>query len=465
VNVVSTELASTPLIVSTRSFSGGLASLVGGAGNELSLFLSLVTGFLETIPVPTPGMLEPESSTLSKTAGAALTTKARSKDLARNLEPDTKNPKREESPALPPSVPALQEVLAFRAKPPAALDLPASMPVLPGGSDQAPKNDNSNDGGSVRRIDMAPNLLAPASTVPAVALGELAFALRLTPNRSEILNARQAVNPAAPLIGTNSASGLNPQPAQTSTAGLEKSISNQAQDLSAAPTASYATVARGEQTSEPRPVSSPASIPKITGNATAWPWLRTPQASTENLALAPRSDPGLNSGPELESEPQLTSEPQSNAEPRAKSEPQLEADSSEVAANGSEYDPERAYRLEGAQTHSATPDIHSSSHPTNPAGGSQESQPEPTEYKTGLAVKQEFPGFRLTGSRLEGSANVPAASAWPSDAAGAPDMPANSEPAGDGPATIVPSEPEIKAEVAPAITRQISLNLSTDDST
>jgi hypothetical protein len=360
--------------------------------------------------------------------------------------------------------PALQPLVAFLAKPSVALDFPASMPVLPSGSDPVPKDDNSNGGGSVRRIDMAANLLAPAVTVPAVALGDLAFALRLTPNRSEILNARQAVNPAAPLIGTNSASGLSPQPAQTSTAGLEKSISNQAHDLIAAPTASYATVARGERTSEPRPVSSPASTPKITENATAWPWLRT-QASTENLAWAPRPDPGLNSGSQLESEPGLTSEPQSNSEPQAKSEPQLEADSSEVAANGSEYDSERAYRLEGAQIHSVRPDIHSSSPSTNPAGGSQESQPEPTEYKTGLAVKQEFSGFRLTGSRLEGSANVPAASAWPSEAAGAPDMPANSEPAGDGPATIVPSESEIKAAVAPAINRQISLNLSTDDST
>jgi hypothetical protein len=467
VNVVSTELGSTPLIVATRPFSDGPTPLLGDSGNELSLFLSLVTGFLETIPVPTRAMLEPEPSTPSNTAGAALTTKARSKDLARNLEQETKNPKKEESPALPPSAPTPQELVAFLAKPAGALDFPASLPALAGGSNQLPKNENSNGGGSVQRTDIAPNLPAPAPTAPAVALGDLAFALRLTPNRSEILNALQAVVPATPLNGTNSASGLNPPLAQTSTAGLEKSISNQAQVLIAIPAASATTAAQGEPTSEHRPVSSPALspkntenlvsssviTPKNTENANAPPWLQSTEASTKNFAIAPCPELRLNSGSQFNSEPQL------------KSEQQLEIDSSDVPADGLEDDPDPAYRLEGAQTHNALPDVHRSLPPLTRAGESEESQPVSIGSKAGPAVKQEFPDSRPTDGRFEGRVNAAPLSAWPSDVAGAPDTPASSPSVEEPPAPIAPSEPEIKPGVAPSITRQISLNLSTDDST
>ena len=98
-------------------------------------------------------------------------------------------------------------------------------------------------------------------------------------------------------------------------------------------------------------------------------------------------------------------------------------------------------------------------------------QPKPNVAKVEPAAKPEFQEFRLSDGHVEASGKALAVPAWPSDAGGAPDtrgapdMGAGSAPAGDSAALNVASEPEIKTGLAPPITRQISFNLSTDDST
>ena len=303
-NIASAESASTPLNVPSRTFGAAGGSLLGGAAgmpqgrdargaSEPSSFLSLVTGLEAEIPAPTPGQIEPEPLPTSDTPGGGVNDK--SKESTNDLSKDTKNHKKEESPVLAPLARPLQEPVAFLTKP-VALEL---APGWAGGSEQATWDENNNTGGSAQHADIAPNPLAPVLPALTPAVGDVAFALRLTPNRSETVNTEDAV-------------------------------------------------------------------------ARSWS-LSPPQSAKSIVTEAP--------------------------------------------------------------------------------------------------AKREFPEFRLSDNHAEGSGKTLAVAAWPSDAAGAPDTraapntDAGTAPAGDASVLKVASEPEIKMGLAPPVTRQISLNLSTDDST
>jgi hypothetical protein len=117
------------------------------------------------------------------------------------------------------------------------------------------------------------------------------------------------------------------------------------------------------------------------------------------------------------------------------------------------------------------PDITSSLPGLNPAGELGMSQPESKVTKVEPAAKPGFQEFRLRDNHVEASGKTLGVPAWPSDAGGAPDTRgapdtgAGSASADDSARLGVASEPEIKMDLAPPITRQISLKLSTDDST
>ena len=107
----------------------------------------------------------------------------------------------------------------------------------------------------------------------------------------------------------------------------------------------------------------------------------------------------------------------------------------------------------------------------NPAAELGMSQPESKVTKVEPAAKPGFQEFRLRDNHVEASGKTLAVPAWPSDAGGAPDTRgapdtgAGSASADDSARLNVASEPEIKIDLAPPITRQISLKLATDDST
>lgn len=181
VNVASTQLAPALLSAPTRTLGG--VRLLGGAGTELSAFLSLVTGFLDKIPAITPGIEAPPSAP----SGAAVRSNNIRKDSRSDLSKDSKSHKKEESAALL-LAPAVPEPAAFIAKPPLAFELPE--PELGAGGKQFTCGGNGTDDRSLQHPDLTPKPLLPALPVPTKAAGEVAFALRLTPNGSETTSSR-----------------------------------------------------------------------------------------------------------------------------------------------------------------------------------------------------------------------------------------------------------------------------------
>jgi hypothetical protein len=377
VNVASAKLPSTPLSVLSRTLVPGGVPFPSGASSDLSAFLSLMTDVLEKTPAVRPGPIEPPPSYPMDAAGAAVTSKDKSQESSSNLSKDTKNHKKEESPALP----SLPEPVPFLTKPPAALEFPALGPGLKRGNEQVTSDENLN-GGPVQRTDIAPVVLAPALTALTPAAGGLAFALRLTPSGSETMN---------------------------------------------------------------------------TENAVAWSWPPSPQQSAEDIVSAALQESPMTSGPQRKSGPQLTFEPQSK--------PDAGGVAAASPADTSVRPPDPAAKTDGA------PELPRGLPGRNPAGESGMPQPKPNVAKVEPAAKPELQEFRLNDSHVEASGKGLTGPAWPSDAGGAPDTRgapdtgAGSGPAGDPTALKAASEPEIKIGLVPPITRQISLNLSADDST
>jgi len=397
VKIASAERASTPVNVPIRTLGAAGVPLLGGAASELSAFVSLVTGFREIPAAP---------NVLGKA---------------------TKNHTKEELSYIPPLPCLLSESTTFLTWPPAALEFSALQAGLPVASAPPTADERRNDSGSVQRAVSTPNLLVPS--VPALTrLGDLAFALRLTPKHSETVNAPPVVIPAAPPGATNSTSNLDPKPVQTESGGLDESA-NSGRLRVASPAASAATTAAGEQILTPGPISSLVPTPKNPEDASAWLGPLQPHSSAEGILTASPRDSRVTSGPHLPAEPQLKSEARA------------------VAANG-----------DSGLTRG------------NPDGQSGASHTGPKGSKTEAAVKQESQGLRLSDNHTHESGRTLAVPGWPSDAAAAGDTHASdtrfgSEPPVDSTALKVAPEPEIRTGAASPITRQISLNLSTDDST
>ena len=87
------------------------------------------------------------------------------------------------------------------------------------------------------------------------------------------------------------------------------------------------------------------------------------------------------------------------------------------------------------------------------------------ESKTEPVAKLESPGFHLNDRHVEGNATTLEVPARPPDAAGAPNTGLGRPTVEESSARRIVSEPEIKIGLAPPSTRQISLKLSTDDTT
>jgi len=340
----------------------------------------------------------------------------------------TKNHKKEELSDIPPQPCPLSESMTFLTRPPAAREFSALKAGLPVVSTPVTSDENRNDSGSVQRAVFTPNLLV--DSVPALTrLGDLAFTLRLTPKHSETVNAPPVVIPATPPRATNSTSDIGPKPVQTESGGLDESIANSDQLRVASPAASAATTAAGEQILTLGLISSLVPTPKNPEDASARLGPLQARSSAEGIVTASPRDSRVTSGPHLPSEPQLKSEARG------------------VAANG-----------DSGLTRG------------NPDGQSGASHPEPKEPKTEAAVKQESQGFPLSDNHPRESGITLAVPGWPSDAAGAgdahaPDTRSGSEPPVNSTALKVAPEPDFRTGVASPITRQISLNLSTDDST
>ena len=396
--IASAELTSTPVNVPSRT--------LGAAARELSAFVSLVTGFRET-----------------PTAHAAVSKAA-------------KNDKKEEMSALLLPGRLLPEMMAFFTKPAAALELPALDAGLPVTRAPSTSGQARSDLGSVQRADVTANLLVPA--VPALSrIGDLAFALRLTPNHSENVNDPPAVTTAAPPGATNSTSNLGAKPFQTGSAGLEESITFSDQLPVARPEPPAATAAPLEQTLLPGPFSGLVRTPKNPEAANAWSGALPPQPSLAGVVTTPLLDSRVKAGPQPTCDPHLTFEPQLKSEARG------------VAADGSAGQPSG-----------------------NPDAQSDASHSEPKQSRTeAAAVQQESQEFRLSDNHAEESGKALAVQAWPLDSPGAPDTRgapdtgAGSAPTDNTTKLKVESVPEMKIGLAPPLTRQIWLNLSTDDST
>ena len=93
------------------------------------------------------------------------------------------------------------------------------------------------------------------------------------------------------------------------------------------------------------------------------------------------------------------------------------------------------------------------------------SLPESRTSKAEGSVKGDIPAFQLSGQHNERNSTTLDGPVRPLDGIGAPELVAERRPIADLHVSRVSSEPEIKLVVAPPPTRQISLKLSTDDST
>jgi hypothetical protein len=191
------------------------------------------------------------------------------------------------------------------------------------------------------------------------------------------------------------------------------------------------------------PIFNPVPVPRNTEDAIARSSPLAPLQSTKNNAVASLQDSSVTPG----------------STPKSKL--------SGVADAGPAYP--SVHPPDGAAKTDGIPVLLRSLPGPNPAEKSGLAQPKPNAAKVEPVAKPEFREFRLSDGHVDASGKALAVPAWPSDAGGAPDTHgapdtgAGSAPAGDSAARNVASEPEIK--LAPPITRQISLNLSTDDST
>jgi len=449
VKIVRAILAPTTLIAPGRSFGTAGISLRGGAASDLTAFLSLVTGFLEKNPTATLGRIMPLPFNPSDAARASVS-KDKSKDLTSGLNKDTegglnkdsKNGKKEESLALPQPERPLPTALAFPAKTPVAIGFPTPQPGLAGWGEQSSWSQNVNTGGSAQHPEIALHPLVTAlPALPAVA-GVVAFALRLSPSSPDTINTLYAVIPAMPLAVGSSARVASLELAQTALPASKEAIASSiplCTEVGPKPPPE-----RAERTSGPLPISNPASVPKNTEDPSARSWPLSPPQSPENIAPALPPNSSVTAGTTPTSEPS-------------------------VVAAVPAYPP-----VHQAGAAGKTDNILAITRRLPAPSPEVESGMSPTEPKQAKVEPSAKPGFQeppRSDRHVEASGKALAVLAWPSDAGGAPDTrstpgtDAGPAPADDSAAPKVASEPEIKVGIAPPVTRQISLNLSTNDST
>ena len=143
---------------------------------------------------------------------------------------------------------------------------------------------------------------------------------------------------------------------------------------------------------------------------------------------------------------------------------QFKSEPSTVAAPGSTESATRPHDL-AAKANGTLPVRARTSPRPILLGESGTSQPEPKESKSEPAAKRELPASPLNGRHAGDNATSAGTPTRPPDTPGAPVTRLDRSSTAGISALKVASEPEIKVGIAPPPFRQISLKLSTDDST
>jgi hypothetical protein len=439
VNVTGIELAPTPLSIPSRTLSVG--------GNPGLVFRSLVTDLVENIPAITPGPLDVAPTIPPDGVDAANKDKGKTstgglEDVsglgnANNLSNDKKKNEKTESVVLPPPVAPLQEPAVVIASTLIIYEVPKPGPLSGVESDRV----TSRPYKSVA-VPFGPAI--PGVTAPGA---DVAFALRLTRDVSELQDTSQAVmSPPQPMV-VKFASVTSAEPGQLNP--------NQSAAITNAPGATPTTLKdsfsnHGSVSTNPaldrqaeRPpgswaISSPAPAAQNRDEASIWSWPSLPKQSAESIAAA-RPESGLLADQQFKSEPSM------------------------VAALGS---PDTLTRQPDVAPTSVTlPVIARTSPRPIPQGESGTSHPEPKESKSDPAAKRELLASWLNSRHAGGNATGAEAPTRPLDTPGTPVTRADRSSAAELSASKVSSEPEIRMGIAPPPFRQISLKLSTDDST
>jgi hypothetical protein len=480
VNVAGLELTSTPLSIPSRTLSVGAIQGLHLPGNELGAFLSLVTGFVEKISAIAPSQVDATPATSSHPNGTAAPNKDKGKNSnglhelshlghAKSLSKDAKNNERTESVALPLPVVPVQEAAAAIASSAVVYEVPSPGPLSKVESDKVTLSEYKSDARSAQPPDTEPVPLGPA--IPAVtALGaDFAFALRLRPVVSEPKDASQAVLSSSQPVVVRLTSVLSPEPGQqnpnqgsamtnempgTTPTTLKDSFFNPVlfragsdakplqtdEHLGIIPAAVLSGVERQtEPTPGPLPVPSPAAGPQSTQEVAAWSWPSLGKQNAESIPAA-RPEPGLLVDQQFKSEPSLVAVP--------------------GTAESVTGQPDLAAKTTGTLPLIA----HSLPQPTTP-GETGKSQRDSKESRSEPAAKRESPPSQLNTRHAEGSAAGVEPPARPQDTPGTPVTRVDRSSSADLQALKVAWEPETKVDIAPRPFRQISLKLSTDDST
>jgi hypothetical protein len=489
VNVTGIELAPTPLSKPSRTLVGGIPGL-RLPGSELGAFLSLVTGFAVKISatavtgfaekVPATAQMYTAPAFPSHSAGIGAPRKDKGSNSTRGLKDlsalaksnsllskDKKKNEQADSVVLPRPVAPPQGPAVLIASPATVYEVPSRGPQLRVESDQVTSSGNKGDSGATSDAERVP--LASASA-PVTMLGVgVAFALRLIPVVSEAKDSSQADMSSLQSVAAKFTSIPTPEPVQlnlnqsstitnevsgATLTTLKGSFSNLV-PFRASPDAkplqsdehvtSISTAVRpgldrqAEPAPGPMPVPSPAAVPQNTQQAATWSWPSLPNQSAESNAAAP---------------------PESHARP----DQQLKSEPSTLAAPGSTDSVTRQPDLAATANGTLPVMARTSPRPIAP-GESGVSQPEPKESKAEPAAKRELQPSSRNSRQTGANATGAEAPSRPPDTLGPPVTRVDRSSAREPSALKVASEPETKVGIAPPPFRQISLKLTTDDST
>ena len=416
-------------------------------GNPGLVFRSLVTDLVENIPTITPGPLvvapaippdgvDAANKDKGKTSTGGLEDFSGSGN-ANNLSKDKKKNEKTESVVLPPPVASLQEPAVVIASTPIIYEVPKPGPLPRVESDRV----TSSPYKSVA-VPFGPAI--PAVTAPGA---DVAFALCLTRDVSELQDTSRAVmSPPQPLV-VKFSSVTSPEPGQLHP--------NQSVAIANAPGATLTTRKdsfsnhgsvstnpgldrQAEQPPASWAISSPAPAAQNRDEAYVWSWPSSPKQSAESSAAA-RPESALLADQQFKSEPSI------------------------VGALGS---PDTlTHQPDVAPTSVTLPVIARTSPRPIPPGESGTSHPEPKESKSDPAAKRELPASWLNNRHAGGNATGVEAPTRLLDTPGTPVTRVDSFSSAELQALKVAPEPEMKVGIAPPPFRQISLKLSTDDST
>ena len=460
VNVAGIELALTPLNVASPAPGTGKLALPGAAGSELSAFLSLVNCFLEKPPLIPGDQIDLQPSTVSDKAG---------------MKKDTKSHKKDDSAFLLPAPPAVQDVGAFVVTAPTAFEF--HMPVPDPPPLEAVVEQSIGEGKPEEHPSPATRPLLPSLPAITSATGNVAFALRLTPSAPDAKPAPRVAVPAQPQA-RNSGFGPGPKPLESSPDPIShlKPIDVLLKPLGLAGDSPAPSLSDPFQES----TSSPVQFLTQKGEHID----STPIVETTSKAQVETTKTDVEISPQMSST--LIPLLEASLAPSGPSRPQPSIEAVEAPApepsphattNPIPSGPEPESREDAAVRPAVTPvvqpdgPIKRSSVPQaslrsvfGPAKPVRMPETEPKESSPEAVVKRELPPAQIAGRHIDSNPTAIGGPTRPVEGTRA-ELGGARPSAGESPESKVVNEPEIKVGIAPPPTRQISLKLSTDDST